>query len=930
MKAGICFEALEPRLLFSGSWGAVVDGTGPDTPSDSPGGFTRASMVLHTDTVIDTAGSENRHLKTGGGRVDFLSLAPALNTLGNPVLSLDASSASMPAAPVNDTATTTPVADRDDAATHTEERPDTVEAVARRELVLVNDDVAAYDMLINGIRESDADRVVEIVVLDADRDGIQQVSDILAERSDLAAVHVIAHGSDGQINLGSSCLNSTTLQQNRDVVAGWGSALTESGDFLFYGCNVAADGDGQILLDDITRLTGADVAASVDATGYADKGGDWDIEYRQGEIETSVVVGAEMQDNWFSVLATVTNVGTVADKSAAHTTTEITVGASGVSSGNTLIITIALNFSNGEDLNIPTATDSQGNTYNTDIDVFPDGTAARLAIISANITTPLTNGDTITVTHAPSAASTMSVQEVSGLLSSGALDQTASSSGASLSASSGSTTTTSQANELVFGAILVKGPVTETFTEESTYTLIGRDGTEGAAASSNRTINPVYKIVSSTDTYSADGTLGTTSTWIAAVATYKLAPANAAPVITSDGGGDTAITTVEENSTAVTTVTATDADGDTPTYSISGGADATLFSIDANTGVLTFNSAPNFEAPADADSNNVYQVTVQASDGNGGIDTQAISVTVTDALELVVTNTNATGTGSLYEAILNANANTGVADTITFNIGGVGPHSINVPAGGLPTITDTLIIDGWSQPDYAGSPVIELNGAGAGVGVHGLNLTGGAGSVIRGLVINRFGGDAININADNVTVVGCYLGTDVTGTVDLGNTDDGIDVDANNVIIGGTTTANRNIISGNNGDGINLGSGYTGAIIRGNYIGTDATGTLDLGNSVNGILVEGPNNTIGGTTAGASNVIAGNDAAGIYLSGSGANTVQGNYIGTDTSGTSIIANSGQGIYVDTTSVNNLIGGNVCSAQTTPSRATALVQTSAES
>ncbi|MGD8957408.1 MAG: cadherin domain-containing protein, partial [Chromatiaceae bacterium] len=128
-------------------------------------------------------------------------------------------------------------------------------------------------------------------------------------------------------------------------------------------------------------------------------------------------------------------------------------------------------------------------------------------------------------------------------------------------------------------------------------------------------------------------------------------PVNDAPVITSDGGGDTASVNVAENTTAVTTVVATDADaGDTMTYSIApASTDAALFNIISSTGELTFISAPNFENPADAD--NVYEVTVRASDGNGGTDSQAISVTVTDALELEVTNTNATGTGSLHEAI---------------------------------------------------------------------------------------------------------------------------------------------------------------------------------------------------------------------------------------------------------------------------------------
>ncbi len=108
---------------------------------------------------------------------------------------------------------------------------------------------------------------------------------------------------------------------------------------------------------------------------------------------------------------------------------------------------------------------------------------------------------------------------------------------------------------------------------------------------------------------------------------------NAAPVITSNGGGATAALSIAENTTAVTTVTATDADAHTITYALSGGADQAKFAINTTTGVLAFASAPNFESPTDADTNNTYIVEVTASDGNGGTDVQTITVTVTDVDE---------------------------------------------------------------------------------------------------------------------------------------------------------------------------------------------------------------------------------------------------------------------------------------------------------
>ncbi len=299
LKAGICFEALEPRLLLSGSWGAVVDGPSADTQADAHSGLILKSVVSHADAGFSGAGNAQVNLRPGSGRVDLLSRAPALSTLGNPVAVLDASSASIPVAAVSDNTPVTPFSDNRD----TSPQSDTMDAAVRRELVFVNDNVAAYEILINGIRESDTNRIVEIVVLDADRDGIQQVSDILADRSDLSAVHVIAHGTDGQINLGNGWLNSTILQENRDAIAGWGNALSETGDILFYGCNLAATQNGQALTNTLAQLTGADVAASDDISGHENLGGDWELEYTAGTIETNLAINEGTQNSWTHALA---------------------------------------------------------------------------------------------------------------------------------------------------------------------------------------------------------------------------------------------------------------------------------------------------------------------------------------------------------------------------------------------------------------------------------------------------------------------------------------------------------------------------------------------------------------------------------------------------------------------------------------------------
>ncbi len=118
---------------------------------------------------------------------------------------------------------------------------------------------------------------------------------------------------------------------------------------------------------------------------------------------------------------------------------------------------------------------------------------------------------------------------------------------------------------------------------------------------------------------------------------------NDAPIIFSNGGGVNANVNAAENQTAVTTVQAFDIDGDTATFAITGGADSSFFAIDKNTGALTFVSAPNFESKKDAGGDGVYEVVVQAADGKGGVDSQNISVTVSDVNDAPIITSNGGG-----------------------------------------------------------------------------------------------------------------------------------------------------------------------------------------------------------------------------------------------------------------------------------------------
>jgi hypothetical protein len=236
-----------------------------------------------------------------------------------------------------------------------------------------------------------------------------------------------------------------------------------------------------------------------------------------------------------------------------------------------------------------------------------------------------------------------------------------------------------------------------------------------------------------------------------------------------------------------------------------------------------------------------------------------------------VTNTNDdTNMGSLRWAITQANATAG-PNLIDFQIG-TGAQSIAILSP-LPAITLPVLIDGTTQPGFKGKPLIELNGSAAGI-ANGLDITA-ANCTVRGLVINRFQLSGIYIAGSGATgnvITGNYLGTDSTGTTAKPNGADGIQVDqgATSNTIGGTTAALRNLISGNSGNGVELDHNAAGNVIEGNHIGTSAAGTGALGNALRGVaFVAASDNTLGGSTASSANVIASNGEDGVYTTGNG-------------------------------------------------------------
>ena len=277
---------------------------------------------------------------------------------------------------------------------------------------------------------------------------------------------------------------------------------------------------------------------------------------------------------------------------------------------------------------------------------------------------------------------------------------------------------------------------------------------------------------------------------------------------------------------------------------------------------------------------------------------------------------------SLREAITEANANGAGADIINFAIPGSGAKTINLVSP-LPEVNTSLTINGQTQTGYVGKPMIEVNG-------NGLNSYGfiidtpqpyvDIAVTIKALAINRhvYGIYSNCFKKCDITLLGNFIGTDPTGTIDLGNGLSGINIYPTNgsvINIGGAGTFEGNLISGNGGvdnsnaeNAINIEAqpatpfldGYVTVNILGNKIGTDFNGNERLENTDEGIHITERSFggsfhalditlNIGGASIGARNVISGNDGTGIYVDVTTA-TIKGNYIGTNSAGTAALGN----------------------------------------
>ncbi len=858
----------------------------------------------------------------------------------------------------------------------------------RHELVFVDTSVRDYEQLLEDLWSHDEDsRQIDVVLLAGNRDGIDQISETLARYDQLDAVHVVSHGTTGAVKLGSTWLRADGLDGYAGQIAGWHDALASDADLLLYGCKLAESTDGRLLLESLGSLTGADVAASTDETGHAILGGDWELEFEAGSVESAVPFSVDLQEQWVGLLQATTWGGEFRVNTYTSGTQELTFdsvpAAASDADGNTVVVWASQN-QDGSGWGIYAQRhDAAGN---------PQGSEFRV-----NTTT---SGDQVDPAIAMDEAGNFVVTWTSSDGSNtGIFAQRYNAAGVAQGSEFRINTTTAGVQKWASVAMDADGDFVVTWTSDGqdgnrTGVYAQRYNAAGVAQGSEFRANTTTanyqenSAVAMDDagnfviTWSSNNQDG--SSWGVYAQRYNASGVAQGSEFRGNSttsnrqwysraamapGGDFVITwesnqsgsydvyaqrydsagTPQGSEFRVNTYTtgdqwgsgvATDAAGNFVIGWESAGQDGGGYGIYAqqyNADGTTDGTEVHVSSTTSGDQRHPSIAVDDAGNflvvwsGNGTGDASGVfgqyyrvanpalvvttTTDVSDAPDLssikaLYDDKGADGEISLREAITAANNNANVGgnpDEIHFDIGGGGQRTIAILSE-LPSIDEAILIDGRTQPGFSGTPLIEIDGSGAGNSDNGL-IIDSADVTIHSLSIVNFGDDGIQIDSGaNTRILGNYIGIRPDGTTIAANDDDGVDVNSNNNTIGGTAAGERNVIAGNRRYAINIDSADNTTIV-GNYLGTNAVGDAARPNDRGGVRVDGDNNTIGGVTAAHRNVISGNDGPGIEIRAAySGNVIQGNYIGADATGTADLGNTGDGVELSGGAFSNTIGG----------------------
>lgn len=709
-KQKLSFEALEPRLLLSAdAFGGLVDADDITPPVASHSALDKIredlDAKLQQPITLDSLAVNNT--ATDSNTTDFFEQkTPTLNLgeIGRIFSNAESTAALAPS----------PLA-----------------------LVFVDAELENRDVL---LKDLDAENA-QVFFIDQAVPALEQITDIINQHSDVASIHLLGHGSDGNLNLGGSQINVQTLEntQNQNLIQSWQSHLSQNADLLIYGCDFAASSSGQLAANLLSEISGLDVAASTNLTGSSALGADWVLEYETGLIEANAVISAPQQQLWQSTLATIV-VNTAEDQSLGF----------GIDNVNEL-----LSFES--EISLREAIQAINKEFSFDgstqhIIHFDLDTDQSINLAGALPT--IQRSVIIDGTSDPDYAGTPVIQLIG----------------------SGNVISVSADNVEIRGLEITGG--------FNGITLSGDNNT----VAGNYIHDNVYegvRVTGSGNTVGGDNL-------------------NDKNIISGNGGYGVEIAGLYADYNAVT--------GNWIGTSLEGTEDY------GNTGSGIYIS--------------------------GGVNNTSIN------------NNVVSGNGEYGIHIEQTNSYNTSHHSILGNI-------IGLNASGTAALAN----------DSHGIFVVNSNDIAIGDG------TEGGRNVISG---NLQHGIQIHLDSSDITIQGNYVGTDVSGTQAIGNGYNGVEIyggpesewtfgGGNNlygrVLVGGTQAGQGNLISGNSGDGVTVDKDAVGVNIFGNFIGTDFSGTQDLGNFANGITVKagGDTTTVNAQTDIQDNIIAFNKLSGVEV-----------------------------------------------------------------
>ncbi len=793
------------------------------------------------------------------------------------------------------------------------------------EVIFIDQGVPNWQDMVEDIQSSAIAGQIEIVTIDSGRDGISQIGEVLGRFSNISTIHLVSHGAAGEIGLGNSILSLETLSARAGEIAQWNTALNSGADLRIYGCNVAASAAGRALTESLAALCDCDVAASDDTTGHGSLGGDWDLEVTWGDIDSDLVFSMEFQQSWTGTLpGDWFDADTGAPLGGPGSGDDLFVGSNGNDTTNALTGDDVLygNGGNddltgdiGDDLILGGAGNDTLHGGNA-ADVLHGGTGDDIlngefgldTLISGGgsdtlnggnsddlfLFTGAQHGDVITVDGGSGPQDTIDVSGFGvGAVTQGAGTITVSLGGADFF-------TINHVNvEIIVTAEDGGNHVPLADAGPDQFVGVASPVTLDASASSDLDLDSL--------SYQWQQISGT---WVSLSDPNVVSPTFTATgpdvlefaLVVSDGSESVVdtVSVVVGGPGMVVVDTALDIlDGDTSSISAllaDKGADGFISLREA---ILATNNTVNTGSPD--------QILFDIADGS--------------ASQFYYQNDGVAGSVTLANI---ADATVLGGEIGVFDFDPDHPHSwfridLNDAFPEL-TIVDAVNIDGYTQWGSSQNTLavgsdavlrIEITNSAADSNRGFLIDSTGGGSSISGLVINELGAAAIltQSGADGNTFRGNHIGTDVTGTIGIGN-QEGIHLRSGSNLVGGSDPGDRNVLADNNSRGIvtfTFGPIESGNIVQNNYIGVDSSGLQSLGNGgAAGIQVY---NQDGMQIVG--NVISGNAGHGIvFLAGGDAlNTiVQGNFIGVGADGTTVVGND-DGIRIESDlATGTLIGG----------------------